>query len=322
MKNVALFLAVSSLTLFPLSVWCADGYPTKPIQLTCPFSAGGITDLSARLIAEKMGEHLGQPMVVVNKPGAGGALGTAFVAASKPDGYNVLTTFSGVFVLVPLITPNLPYKNSDLIPIGRAVTVSEILLVNKDLPVKSLSDLVSYAKKNPNTLSYGTAGVGGLAHLAMELFKSQAQVDLQHIPYTSELQAITALMGNHVQVTVTALTICLPHIQSNAVRPLATLAEKRDPLLPEVPASGEEGFPELLASVSNLLFVPAKTPAPVVQKLQGALEKSLRNQTVRKKFEEMQYRVDFLNSKETQAFIDQQTKKWLPVVTKAKITIK
>jgi len=322
MKKMITFFIVSTSIFFTSAAWSAEEYPNKPIQLICPFSTGGITDLSARLLAEKMAEHLGQPVMVVNKPGAGAALGTAFVAASKPDGYTIVTTFTGVFTIQPLITSNLPYKNSDLVPIGRAVTVNQILLVNKDLPAKSLSELVAYAKKNPKTLSYGTAGVGSVPHLVMELFNLQAQIDIQHIPYTSELQAVTALMGNHVQVSVLSLTMSLPHVQSNAIRALATLSDKRDSLLPQVPTSGEQGSPELIASISNILLAPAKTPAPILKKLEGALEKTLQDNEVREKFEKMQYRVDFLNSKGTQAFLDDQTKKWSPVVKKANISIK
>ncbi len=300
----------------------AEDYPNKSIQLVCPFAVGGITDLSARLLAEKMGEYMGQPFVVVNKPGAGAALGTAFVASSKPDGYTIVTTFSGVFVLQPLINPNLPFKMADLASIGRPLVVNQIMLVNKDLPVKTLPELVAYAKKNPKTLSYGTAGVGSLPHLVMELFNLQAQTDLQHIPYNSELQAVTALVGNHVQVSVLAFTTSLPHIKSNAIRALATLAEKRDPRLPDVPTSGEQGFPELLATISNLILAPAKTPPPILKKLEGTLEKTLRDNEVREKLEKMEYKVDFLNGRDTQAFLDREAKKWAPVVKKANIVIK
>ena len=302
--------------------WAAEDYPNKSIQLVCPFSVGGITDLSARLLGEKMGEYLGQPVVVVNKPGAGAALGTAFVAGSKPDGYTIVTTFSGVFVLSPLINPNLPYKMADLIPIGRPLVVNQIMLVSKDLPVKTLPELAAYAKKNPKTLSYGTAGVGSLPHLVMELFNYQAQTDLQHIPYNSELQAVTALVGNHVQVSVLAFTTSLPHVKSNAIRPLATLADKRDARLPELPTSGEQGFPELLASISNLILAPAKTSAPVLKKLEGTLEKTLRDNEVREKLEKMEYKVDFLNGRDTQTFLDNEVKRWSPVVKKANIVIK
>lgn len=302
--------------------WAKDDYPSKPIQLICPYSVGGITDLSARLIAEKMGEYLGQPVVVVNKPGAGAALGTGYVAASKPDGYTIVTTWTGVAIIVPLITPNLPYKMTDLTPIGKSLVVDQLLLVNKDLPVKTLPELVAYAKQHPKTLSYGTAGVGTIPHLAMEMLNSQAQLDMQHIPYNSELQAVTALMGNHVHASILTYTISGPHIRSNAVRALAVLSPKRDPLLPDVPTSAEQGYPEIVAVIYNILFAPAKTPAPIVKKIEDVLEKTLRDKEVKEKLEKMEYKVDFMNGKSTQSFLEAETKKWSEVLKKANIVIK
>jgi len=302
--------------------WAKDDYPTKPIQLICPYSVGGITDLSARLIAEKMGEFLGQPVLVVNKPGAGAALGTGYVAASKPDGYTILTTWTGVAVIVPLITPNLPYKMTELTPIGKSLVVDQLLLVNKDLPVKTLPELVAYGKQHPKTLSYGTAGVGTIPHLAMEMINSQAQLDMQHIPYNSELQAVTALVGNHVHASILTYTISGPHIRSNAIRALAVLSPKRDPLLPDVPTSAEQGYPEIVAIIYNILFAPAKTPAPIVKKLEDALEKTVRDKETKEKLEKMEYKVDFMNGKATQSLLEAETKKWSEVVKKANIVIK
>jgi len=321
-KTTGILLLTFLVILGASTGWAKDDYPSKPIQLICPYSVGGITDLSARLIAEKMGEYLGQPVVVVNKPGAGAALGTGYVAASKPDGYTILTTWTGVAVIVPLITPNLPYKMTDLTPIGKSLVVDQLLLVNKDLPVKTLPELVAYAKQHPKTLSYGTAGVGTIPHLVMEMLNSQAQLDMQHIPYNSELQAVTALVGNHVQASILTYTISGPHIRSNAVRALAVLSPKRDPLLPDVPTSAEQGYPEIIAVIYNILFAPAKTPAPIVKKIEDALEKTLRDKEVKEKLEKMEYKIDFMNGKGTQSFLEAETKKWSEAVKKANIVIK
>jgi tripartite-type tricarboxylate transporter receptor subunit TctC len=322
MRSINIVLMGIIVLFMPVTGLAADEYPNKPIQLICPYAPGGITDLAARALAEKMGEYVGQPVLVVNKPGAGAALGTGFVAASKPDGYTILTSWTGVITLLPLIQPNLPYKMSELTPIGRAVIVNQVMLVNKNLPVNTIPELVAYAKKNPKTLSYGTAGVGTLPHLVMEQLNSLAQTDLQHIPYNSELQAVTALAGNHVQASVLTLTISLPHIKSNAIRAIASLSEKRDPLIPQVSTSAEQGYPDLLASIYNILFVPAKTPPPIVKKLETALEKTLRDKDIREKLEKMDYKIDFLGGRETQAFLDRESKKWSSVVKKANIVIK
>jgi tripartite-type tricarboxylate transporter receptor subunit TctC len=316
------FLFTVAMSMAVSQALAKDEYPNKQIQLICPYAVGGITDLSARIIAEKMGEYLGQPVIVVNKPGAGAALGTGFVAASKPDGYTILTTWTGVAVLVPLITPNLPYKMTDLTPIGKAVSVDQLLLVNKDVPVKNLSELIAYAKQHPKTLSAGTAGVGTLPHLVVEQLNVVGQIDVQHIPYNSELQAVTALAGNHVQVSVLTLTIAEPHIKSGAVRPLALLAAKRDPAIPQVPTSVEQGYPALMASIYNILFTPAKTPAPILKRLEEDLEKTLRDSQTREKLEKMGYKIDYMNGRSTHAFLEAETRKWSSVVKQANIMIK
>jgi tripartite-type tricarboxylate transporter receptor subunit TctC len=315
---LACFLVMTAIT----TAGAGEDYPNKQVQLICPYAVGGITDLSARILAEKMGEFMGQPVIVMNKPGAGAALGTGFVAASKPDGYTILTTWTGVAVLVPLITPNLPYKMTDLTPIGKAVSVDQLLLVNKNLPVKNLAELIAYAKQHPKTLSGGTAGVGTLPHLVLEQLNAVAQIDIQHIPYNSELQAVTALAGDHVQVSVLTLTISDPHIRSGAIKALAVLAPKRDPALPQVATSAEQGHPELMASIYNILFAPAKTPAPVLKKLEEVLEKTLRDKETREKLEKMGYKIDFMSAKNTQAFLETETKKWSSVVKQANIIMK
>lgn len=302
--------------------WAKDDYPNKQIQLICPYAVGGITDLSARILAEKMGELMSQPVIVVNKPGAGAALGTGFVAASKPDGYTILTTWTGVAVLVPLITPNLPYKMTDLTPIGKAMSVDQLLLVNKNLPVKNITELIAYAKEHPKTLSGGTAGVGTLPHLVLEQLNTTAHIDIQHIPYNSELQAVTALAGNHVQVSVLTLTISDPHIRSNAIRALAVLSSKRDPALPQVATSAEQGYGELMASIYNILFAPVKTPAPILKRLEEVLEKTVHDKETRAKLEQMGYKIDFMNAKNTQGFLEAETKKWSSVVKQANIIMK
>ncbi len=320
-RVVVAILLLLSVTATASNGLAKDDYPNKPIQFICPFAVGGITDLAARIVAEHMGKYVGQPLIVVNKPGAASTMGTAFVAASKPDGYTILTTWI-VLVLAPLIMPDLPYKLSDLTPIGKSVSADQIFLVNKDLPVKTLPELVAYAKQHPKTLSYGTAGVGTLPHLVMEMFNAHVHTDIQHIPYNSELQAVTALVGNHVQVSVLTYASSGSHIRSGAIRPLAILASGRDPRLPQVPTSAEQGYPEFLANIYNVLMAPAKTPAPIMKKLEDALEKTLRDKEAREKLEKMEYKIDFMNAKDTQVFLDAETKKWSAVVKKANIVVK
>ncbi len=322
MKRIWVAYMLLVVILGTATLWAADEYPSKPIQLVCPYGAGGLTDMVARFVAEKMAKYLGQPLVVVNKPGGATSIGTGFVASSKPDGYTVLINMTGGFIVTPLITPNLPYKMTDFTPVGKIVTADYLVLTNKNLPVKTLPELTAYLKKNPGKVSYASPGVGTVNHLAMELFNLREQTDMQHIPYTSELQMVTALMGNHVQVGVVSTTFSLSYLRSNQVRAIAVLASKRDPHLPDVTTSAEQGLPDLTASIYNILFVPAKTPGPVAKKLEEALQKTLRDKEVVDGLEKMDLKIDFLNSAETSAFLDTELKKWAGVVKKANITIK
>lgn len=201
---------------FPLCAIGADEFPSKPVTVICPFPPGGPIDLSARVVAEKMGEYLEQPVIVQNKPGGGTSVGTGFVAAAKPDGYTLLMS-PATLVFLPLITPGLPYKVSDFTPVGQIVSFNFLLLVNKSLPVKNVQELVGYAKKNPGKLSFGGSTFGSTQHVIGELLKQSAQVDLQFIPFGGENPAVTALLGNHIQVGI--LTIFQwPHVKSNALK--------------------------------------------------------------------------------------------------------
>jgi tripartite-type tricarboxylate transporter receptor subunit TctC len=309
------------LIAFSLPAWSADEYPNKAIQLVIPFPPGGPIDLSARIVGEKMGEYLGQPVVAVNKPGGGTAIAAGSVAGAKPDGYTLFSS-PATLVFLPMITPNLSFKVSDFVPIGQLVSFNFLLLVNKDVPVKTLPELVAYARKNPRALSYGGSTFGSTQHIIGELLKLTANVDLQFIPFGGENPAITALLGNHIQVGI--LTIFQwPHVKSNAVRALAVLSAKRDPLLPQVPTAVEQGFPDLsVAAGYNLFLAPARTPAPIVKKLEWALEKALQDKTTRERVEKTELTPDFLNSRTTQALLDDEIKKWAPVVKKASIVVK
>jgi tripartite-type tricarboxylate transporter receptor subunit TctC len=318
MRRSVILLACLAFACMASPGWGLEEYPSKPIQLVCPFPPGGPIDLSARVVAEKMGEYLKQPLVVVNKPGGG----TGYVAGSKPDGYTLFISPAATLIFLPMITPNVPFKVSDFTPIGRLVSFNFLMLVNKDLPVKTLPELVAYIKKTPGTLSYGGSTFGSLQHLIGELFKNSAKVDLQFIPFAGENPAITALLGNHIQMGI--LTIFQqPHVQSNAVKAVAVLSEKRDPMLPNVPTAVEQGLPDLAISAGcNLMLAPAKTPGPIVRKLEESLERALQDKMVREKLGKMELTVDFLSARNTQLFLDGEVRKWSPVVKQANIVVK
>ena len=300
----------------------ADEYPTKPIQLIVPYGAGGLTDSIARLVAEKMGKILGTSIMVISKPGAASAIATGFVAASPPDGYTILINMTGGIIVTPMINPNIRYKLSDLRPIGKLSSARYLMLVGRELPVKTLPELIAYAKRNPDKLAYASPGVGSVNHLAAEQLNLQHQLGMQHIPYTSEAQVINAMMGNHVQVAAVTVASSLEFIQSSQVKAVAILAENREPLIPNVSTSAEQGFPDMLASLYNVVFAPASTPAPVFRRLEDALRTVFQDKELIDTLHKMRITPDYMNSADTQAFLDNEVKKWAVTVKKANITIK
>ncbi len=321
MKKIVTPIVCLFLIIAASPCWSLDEYPTKPIQLICPFSPGGTSDLSARIVGNKMGETLGQPIVVLNKTGGGSSVGINYVAGSKPDGYTLLTASAGM-VLIPMITPQLPYKMEDLVPLGRLVTWNNMIVVHKDIPVKSLSEFVAYAKKNPGTLSYSSSGIGNTSHFIGELINMEFKLDIQHIPYPGENPAITAVLGKHAQISYVSLPTCLQHVKSGAITAVTVLSNKRDPELPQVSTSAEEGYSDLIASSYHIFYAPAKIPASILKKLETTLEKALQDKEVCSKIEALGLTVSYQNSQETKKFLDNEYKKWVAVAKKANIVIK
>lgn len=321
-KTAILFAAVSALTLSAGPARAAESFPQKPIQLIVPYGAGGLTDIAARAVGEKMAHILGGTVLVVNKPGAGTSIGSGFVAAAAADGHTVLINMTGGAIVTPMIMPNLSYKMSDLRPIGKMMSAVYLVLVDRSLPVKTLPELIAYSRKNLGKLAYASPGIGTVNHLAMEQLNLQQQLGMQHLPFTSELQVLNALMGSHVQTGAVTVPFSLKFIQANQVKALAVLGEKRDPLLPEVSTSAEQGFPDMVASIYNVLFAPARTPAAILGRLEDALRRALQDPELVGRLTKMQFKIDFLSSADTQVFLDNEVKKWAAVVKKSNIAVK
>jgi tripartite-type tricarboxylate transporter receptor subunit TctC len=317
-----IFAAVVGLTLTTTVCLAAEKFPSKPIQLIVPYGAGGLTDIAARAVGEKMGKTLGQPVVVINKAGAGTSIGAGFVAAAAPDGHTILVNMTGGAVVTPMIMPNLSYKMSDLKPIGKMMSAVYLVLADRNLPVGNLQELIAYGKKNRGKVAYASPGVGTVNHLALEQLNLQNQLDMQHIPYTSELQVLNAMMGGHVQAGAVTVPFSLKFIQAGQVKALAVLGDKRDRLLPDVSTSAEQGMPDLIASIYNVLFAPARTPPAVLVQLEVALRKALQDPELVASLEKMQFKIDFLSSADTQLFLDNEVKKWAAVVKRSNITVK
>jgi tripartite-type tricarboxylate transporter receptor subunit TctC len=319
-KNAVIkLLGVACLLAFNLNSFAQTSFPTKPLKIVVPFGAGGVADLTARTVAQKLGENLGQSVVIENKPGAGGIVATDTVAKSTPDGYTLLLMSNATAVSAGLFK-TLPYDaEKDLIPLSILGTFDIAILVNNDSKFTSLSDLLSFAKANPGKLNIGSINVGSTQNLAAELFKSTAGIDAQVVPFNGTPAVMTALRGGQIDVGVEILAPVLPQIKGQALRALAVTGDKRAAALPQVPTAKESGVRNLYAASWNALAVPAKTPKEVVQKLNQEIQNALNHPDVRKKLLEMN--VEPLPSSLQLAadLLGSETKRWGEVIQRAGI---
>ncbi len=269
MKKIALIAAVACASFTHVSI--AQDYPTKPIKIVVPFAPGGAADTTARMMSEPLSRQLGQTVIVENKPGGGATIGASYVANAAADGYTILYTTPGPQITNPYLMAKLPYDpNKDLIPVSRVSWFPNVLVVTPGLPVKSVSELIAYARKNPGKVNFGSAGIGASSHLAGELFKTMAHIDIAHVPYKGSGQVLQDLIGGNVQMSIDSLSVYLPSIKAGSVRALGIAMPQRSPILPQVPAIDDElkGFD---ATAVNYLTVPAGTPKAVIDRLNKAV---------------------------------------------------
>jgi len=270
----------------PSRAW-AQAYPSRPITLIVPFAPGGAVDISARAIADRLGRVLGQTVVVENRAGAGGAIGSSMVARAPADGYTLVVTSQSTHVVGPAVTPNLPYNaETDFAPITLIDRLSNVLLINASLPVKNFGEFVAYVKANPGKWNYASAGNGSVSHLSMEILNARLGLDITHVPYKGAGAALTDLLGGLVQVTWNNLTSNLPNIANGKLRPLAVAAPQRVALLPSVPTFDELKLPELNLTSWTGLAAPARTPEPIVNRLYEAMRVVLNDPSTRQAWEQ------------------------------------
>jgi tripartite-type tricarboxylate transporter receptor subunit TctC len=268
--NLRSFLSAlaGAATLLLPSLAPAQAWPAKPIRLMVPFPPGGSTDIVARIVAQKLGERLGQSLVIENRGGAGGTIGTAVVAKSAPDGYTLTVASTSTHVVAPSVYARLDYDPvKDFAPISLMAVSPYLLVVNPSVPAKTLQELVALAKKQPGKLNYASAGVGSTTHLAMEMLKIASSTYMLHIPYNGNGPAGTAVVGGQVEVLFGSLPALLPHARSGRVRALAVGTPKRSPSLPEIPTVVESGYAGFDASLWLAIMAPAGTPAAILERL-------------------------------------------------------
>ena len=247
----------------------AQAYPNKPIRLMVPFPPGGSTDIVARIVAQKLGAQLGQSLVIENRGGAGGTLGTAVVAKAAPDGYSLVVGTTSTHVVAPSVYQKLDYDPvRDFAPISLVAVTPYLLVVNPAVKASTVKDLVGLMKASPGKMNYASAGVGSTTHLAMEMLKSASSTYALHIPYNGNGPAGTAVIAGQVEILFGSLPALLPHARSGRVRPIAVGTPKRSPSLPEVPTVAESGYPGFDASLWLAFMAPAGTPPALIDRLQ------------------------------------------------------
>jgi tripartite-type tricarboxylate transporter receptor subunit TctC len=293
----------------------AQGYPTRPIRLVVPFPAAGTTDILARAAAQKLTEAFGQAVVVDNRPGAGGNIGSDLVAKSAPDGYTLLMGTVGTHAINPSLYSKMPYDHiKDFVPVVLVAGVPNVLVVNPALPVNSVADLIKLAKDKPGTLNFASSGSGTSIHLSGELFKTMAGVDMMHVPYKGSSPALTDLIGGQVQIMFDNLPSSLPQIKGGKLRAVAVTSMKRAPALPDVPTINESGLPGFEASSWFGILAPAGTPAPIVARINAEVNKWLQSADAREKLLGQGAEAAGGSPEQFAAYIRSETEKWAKVV--------
>jgi tripartite-type tricarboxylate transporter receptor subunit TctC len=305
-----------SLLLWPASV-AAQDFPSKPIRLIVPFPAGGPNDIIARVVGQRISELIRQPVLIDNRGGQAGVLGTDAVAKANPDGYTIGITSASSLAISPSME-KVPYDaRKDFAPVTLVVTVPEMLVIASNVPANNMDELVALAKAQPGKLNFASAGVGGLPHLAGELLKLTAGIDIIHVPYRGAAPAINDLLGQQVQMTFLDLPVILPHIKAGTLRPIALGARARAPTAPDVPTTAEVGMPDLLIENWYGMIAPAKTPEQIVAALNRIANEAIADPGVKQKLADQGLTVAGDTPEHFRGFIETETAKWAKVIKEA-----
>jgi tripartite-type tricarboxylate transporter receptor subunit TctC len=314
----ALLSGAAAAALSSSSPSFAESYPDRPIKLVVPFPPGGPVDVTARIVAQPLGPIIGQPLVIENRGGASGAIGAKFVASAEPDGYTLLCGNISSLVVTPLFNRYRDYDPATAFaPVAKLTQNHEVLVVRPDFPAKSVQELIAYAKANPGKLNFGTPGPGNASHLAAELFKLKTGVDIVHVPFKGAAEVATALLGGQVQMFFGDIGGMLPLIREGRLRALAFSAEKRSPEVPDLPTMIESGVPDYVVLTYIGVVAPAGTSAAIVDRLNAAINESLRTPEVVKAAARINAELEPTTPLEFGAFLKAERDKWTEVVKRA-----
>ncbi len=314
-----LFASLFALLLSLVSGFsAAQSFPNRQITIVVPYAPGGTNDIIARVVAQKMSENLSQPVIVENKPGAGGNVGAAHVARAQPDGYTVLTAPVGILAINKYIYKNAGFDpDRDFTPITVAGSVPNVLLVNPAVPARNMEELLRYIRANPGKLNFASMGSGTTGHLSGEMFKMLAVLDLVHAPYKGSGPALADLLAGHVQMMFDNLPTALPHVKSGKLRAFAVTSSTRHPALPDVPTLAEAGVPGFEATAWFGFVAPAATPRPIVERLNAEMVKALRDPMVKEKMDAQGVHIMANSSADFARLIASESAKWKQVVDRS-----
>jgi tripartite-type tricarboxylate transporter receptor subunit TctC len=299
----------------------AQTFPDKLIRLVVPSPAGGPPDVVARLITEKMAAHLGQAVIVDNRPGAGGTIGTRAVLTAAPDGYTLLVGSTSSLLIAPLIYKNAGYQASSFAPVARIADSAEVLSVHPSVPVNTVAELVALAKAKPGVLNYGSAGIGTLPHIEGELLKARAQIDINHVPYRGGGLALTGLLGGQVEILFTVLTQTLPNMREGRVRALAITSATRSKLAPELPTMVESGFDQFIVTSVTAIVAPPGVPIEIRRRLNQAITAALTSEEVSRAFSRVGGEVRPGSVEEVGAFLAEEQQRWTRLLEATRISV-
>jgi tripartite-type tricarboxylate transporter receptor subunit TctC len=319
-QGFALGLFVGALAWLPHAG--AQEYPTKPIRLVITYPPGGNTDLVGRALALKLGEFMGQQVVVDNRGGAGGVLGSMITAQSAPDGYTIMLGTSAGMVINPLLSRKLTYDPvRDFAPVSMVVIVPQLLVINPQLPVKNVRELIAFAKAKPGYLNAGSSGVGTPNHFGTELLKWLAGVDIVHVPYKGGAPALTDLLGGQIQMAFSSVPAVLPHIKAGRLVALGVGSAKRSPALPNIPTIAEAGVPGYEYTTWYGIFAPAKTPRTLIARLNAEIVKAMETPDIKDRFTALGGDPDPGTPEELRAYMANESAKWAKIIKAANIRI-